>query len=430
MNRQIKWAAIQPLTGGMYLGAEEAIGHKAEWIMSFKGLDTVKYSKTDPEKMTSVGNEYNLLKYLEKNGRSVPYYVINSAMFDIDIDNTNVDITLDGNKELPDYHDIDIVVGVPVCSGLSMVTSGSDETKMKRNCNMQWMANYTLEVIRPKIYIFENAPTLMTERGDYLREWFNELAEIKGYSILYYKTDTILHNNPQKRPRTFVIFVKHNKYEPAQDPPLFEWENQPISLEDFLNNIPEGLEQDEPVPTGVNNYYLRDFIDEEYDHDWKKLVSGSVMNFIIKEKKLDKLIEHTENNDKYGDENKKKTLKYFNHIKLKKSMGLNFYGNDLVYYKDKLPSVQFRAIPNMVHITKNRVYTIREYLSFMGMPYDFILYGDSTNLPKIAQNVPVGTAKFIVQQAMKVIENWDKERTTNHNALYQNNIEQKTRNGE
>ena len=64
MNRQIRWAAIQPLTGGMYLGAEEAIGNKAEWIMSFKGLDTVKYSKTDPTQMTSVGNEYNLLKYL------------------------------------------------------------------------------------------------------------------------------------------------------------------------------------------------------------------------------------------------------------------------------------------------------------------------------------------------------------------------------
>ena len=154
------------------------------------------------------------------------------------------------------------------------------------------------------------------------------------------------------------------------------------------------------------------------------------MNFIIKEKKLDKLIKHTENNDKYGDENKEKTLKYFNHIKKKKEMGLNFYGNDLVYFKDKLPSVQFRAIPNMVHITKDRIYTIREYLTFMGMPYDFILYGDKSNLPKIAQNVPVGTAKFIVEQAVKIIENWGQERTTNHNALYQNNIEQKTRNGD
>ena len=38
----IKWACIQPLTGGMYIGAEEAIGHPAEFILSYKGLNDVK----------------------------------------------------------------------------------------------------------------------------------------------------------------------------------------------------------------------------------------------------------------------------------------------------------------------------------------------------------------------------------------------------
>ena len=42
MNNKIKWAAIQPLTGGMYLGAEEAIGYPAEWILSYKGLNDIK----------------------------------------------------------------------------------------------------------------------------------------------------------------------------------------------------------------------------------------------------------------------------------------------------------------------------------------------------------------------------------------------------
>ena len=58
-KEKIKWAAIQPLTGGMYLGAEEAIGHPAEFILSFKGLTDVKYNKEG--EMTSVANEYNLL---------------------------------------------------------------------------------------------------------------------------------------------------------------------------------------------------------------------------------------------------------------------------------------------------------------------------------------------------------------------------------
>ena len=38
INEKIRWASIQPLTGGMYLGAEEAIGHPAEFILSYKGL--------------------------------------------------------------------------------------------------------------------------------------------------------------------------------------------------------------------------------------------------------------------------------------------------------------------------------------------------------------------------------------------------------
>ena len=44
-KEKIRWASIQPLTGGMYLGAEEAIGHPAEFILSFKGLNDVKYNK-------------------------------------------------------------------------------------------------------------------------------------------------------------------------------------------------------------------------------------------------------------------------------------------------------------------------------------------------------------------------------------------------
>jgi hypothetical protein len=49
----------------MYLGAEQAIGHTASWIISFEGLDSVKYDK-DNTKIVSAGNEYNLLQYLKK----------------------------------------------------------------------------------------------------------------------------------------------------------------------------------------------------------------------------------------------------------------------------------------------------------------------------------------------------------------------------
>ena len=68
-----------------------------------------------------------------------------------------------------DYSNMDLVVAVPVCAGLSTATNGSQEAKQTRNCNMVWISKYALRVIKPNVYIFENAPTFMGTRGDYIR---------------------------------------------------------------------------------------------------------------------------------------------------------------------------------------------------------------------------------------------------------------------
>ena len=53
--KNIKWAAIQPLTGGMYLGAEEAFGYPAEWILTYNGLDEIKRNSILNEIIISLG---------------------------------------------------------------------------------------------------------------------------------------------------------------------------------------------------------------------------------------------------------------------------------------------------------------------------------------------------------------------------------------
>ena len=71
---------------------------------------------------------------------------------------------------------MDVCVAVPVCSGLSNATIGTEESKNTRNCNMLWITKYVLNVIKPKIYIFENAPTFMGSRGDYIRDEIEAFA--------------------------------------------------------------------------------------------------------------------------------------------------------------------------------------------------------------------------------------------------------------
>ena len=74
MTKKIKWFAIQPLTGGMYLGAEEAIGNPAEAILSFKGLNEYKLHKLTGEPV-SCGNERYLTNYLTSKNRMPNYYI-------------------------------------------------------------------------------------------------------------------------------------------------------------------------------------------------------------------------------------------------------------------------------------------------------------------------------------------------------------------
>lgn len=414
----IKWIAFQPLTGGMYLGAEKAIGHPAEFILTYKGLNTITHLKDGS--IGAVSNEAYLLNYLDKVGRIVPYYQINRNMFDLNIDDLNPEILLNEEINTPAYNDIDLVVGVPVCSGLSMVTSAKSDTKNARNCNMLWMAKYTLNVIKPKIYCFENAPTLMGSRGNELRDTFEKMAENTGYSLLYYKTDTLLHENCQKRERTFVVFVKWNNGK-KQLPPLFEFEDKKVSVKDFFDNIPKDLSNNEPVKTACHNYLVIDFIKEKLDKDWLSIIDGSLMHYIITNNLLDEFRNYVLNLT-YEDDIKAKTIKYVDHIIYKRSLGLNYYGDDVCLCKKYFPSVQFRSMPNMLHPSGDRICSIREYLTLMGMPYDFDWFGNDGNIPKIGQNVPGNTARFIVQNCVSILNNWNQERKEEGNVIFQNNI--------
>lgn len=415
---KIRWAAIQPLTGGMFLGAEEAIGHSPEWILAYEGLDEIKKDKDG--NITSVGNEAYLLRYLEKVGRSVPYYKMQRSTFDPDLTNLDPQILLNGEVATPNYENLDIVVAVPVCSGLSMVTSAKDDTKSQRNCNMLYLANLALKKIRPKVYIFENAPTLMGSRGEDLRKTFEKLANETGYSVIYYKTDTWQHYNCQRRPRTFVMFVK--QIDGEKKVPKLGFENKKMTIEEFFASIPEGLANQDECKANPHNYLVMDFFSYKYGKDWLDNVQGCLMKNIVDRQLIDELIAYMKTYVMMSDELKVKTRKYLEHIRKKTSMGLNWYGSDVVYYREHFPAIQFRSITTTIHPSGERICTVREYLELMGMPHDFDWFGNDGNLPKIGQNVPVKTARFITQQAVNIVNDWGNENREDGSVIFYDNI--------
>jgi site-specific DNA-cytosine methylase len=73
---------------------------------------------------------------------------------------------------LPDnlpQEELDLVCAVPVCAGLSTATvkPSSDATQ---NNNQLFLLRYALQYLRPKVYVYENAPALTTNIGEKLRK--------------------------------------------------------------------------------------------------------------------------------------------------------------------------------------------------------------------------------------------------------------------
>lgn len=425
MSNNIKWGCIQPLTGGMYIGAEEAIGCPASWIISFEGLDEAKTNKEG--KLGDVGNEYNLLKWLEKNNKLTNYYHFTKRqMFESFDDVSNIDLTqkIEHHDNSNDFNDVDIVVAVPVCSGLSAATIAKDETKDARNCNMLFITKYTLEVIKPKVYIFENAPRLISNAGDSVREILNKIAFESGYSVTYYKTDSQFHHNCQKRPRTFVVFTKWTG-ENQENPPEFKFEQVPYTVEQVFNQITsDATQQDLNIGMSKFNQCLLQYIIDNIGEDFRNTLRYvDLFAPVVQNNKYDEFINYINKYDGMSETEKEKAVAFVKHAQFKKSQGLNYYSMTACFYRDTTPSVMFKTIQTNIHHKENRVWNIRECLNLMGMPNDFELYGDAvTNAPKIGQNVPVKTAKWITSEAVRFVENWDNlNRETGENVSYYDN---------
>jgi len=424
-NKNIKWAVLQPLTGGMAIGGEAAVGHQAEFFISYPGFDAPKYNKDNV--LIDAGNEYHLIKYLEKHNKMVPYYQFDRKPFQTDI-KSEVRLLKNGvETNPPDYSNIDIVLAVPVCSGLSSATVGAtSEALNARNCNMMFLARYALGTIKPKIYIFENAPRLMSSGGAHVRSQLEDIAKEFDYSVGYYKTDTRLHHNCQKRPRTFVYFFKNDGKHKGV--PKINFENAHVPVSEFLSKIPSDATQQVTVSMQDCVKSLLSFAKKAYGENWRENTkTPTVINELLKDKKLEDWKSFVENDTTFDEKKRDKIIRGIEHIKKKLSVGLGFYAvTPVIMRNDSMPAAMFKNIPTCLHYKEDRLYTIREWLTAMGMPFDFEMYGEIERVfPKIGQNVPAGTAEFVTKEAVRIINNWDAcERVEDSNVVYFDNTKQ------
>jgi site-specific DNA-cytosine methylase len=295
---------------------------------------------------------------------------------------------------------IDIVNSLCPCSGLSLLNSNSKSGDKARGSDaiqnrfMYFTTNFVLNNIKPKVFVFENAPNLFTNAG---KGVFNNLVELSnkyGYSFSLFKTTTSLHGIPQNRQRTFGFFWKSNTA------PILNWIRKPHkTLCEYFKEIPDNctLHDKEKIIKDYEENDLLNFIKskgitlEEISKKFKT-IHWYILNDI---KLLDECIEYMKN---VGNKSQINTL---THAKKKIEMNKRYWDSSPVICKDTMNAVISKNMFRTILVDEHRFLTIREYMHLMGLPFDFEI--NEKEVCAITQNVPVNTAKDMINQCVKFI---------------------------
>lgn len=400
----MKFASIIPLIGGFAIGAKRALRNDPEFIISYPcfSLNDGVYLENYPH-------------------LSYKYFVIEDGS------NSFLDADTESKFESKNK-DVDIVVGVPPCGGLSQLNSSrsngniADINKARgpeaiQNRFIFNTAKFVLGRIKPKVYVLENAPVLSTNAGSKVLDGLREVASANGYSVSVYYTDTLLHGVPQRRRRTFCFFWKGSKSY------ILDWVNEPHkSLADYFAEIPEWA-----------TYNNR----EESKKEWKTSLYSQFMDSIgitasgareLGASTFLQLAFRPEFKDKYlnfinsnGRENTTEA-RVAKHVVNKIGMNMNFWDQSPIFAEnDHVNAVISKNMLRFVLCEEDRYITMRECMHLMCLPHDFVT--DQKKKYLITQNVPAKTAEDIVRLAVKALE---EGKTANGNFLIQNNSTQRS----
>lgn len=413
----MNWYCIQPLTGGMYLGFEEVLGCPAKAIISYKGLNSYTPKKSNNQSNDPRGtctNEYNLMQYLKKVNREVPRYeFVNGDELTATLtDKVTGKIYLqteDGSRKFTfdelDKSEVDVVCAVPICSGLSTLSTYNKDERESRNCNMMEITKFVLNDIRPKVYIFENAPSFWSDRGFSLRKQFEQLAKNEFYSISYFKTDTKFHHNCQRRPRTFVMFVRCD-YVNKGAPKFDGFEHVTLTPKEVFSSISENAKYNCSFPKVLfENHVSMQYAICKFPDTWRDLFK---QDFILELHKRDLINDFIDYCNRAGDPLSLKMVDYVNKVISCMNLGKGWWCRTPKAYDDLMPAVQSKTLFSTIHPYEDRLLSEREHMKMMGLPDDFDMQGNfNTCCRQISQNVPVKTAAWIAREAKRIVDNWD-----------------------
>ena len=350
----MSYASIVPLIGGETIAMENVFGEKPKYFLTFEGFQD---------------NESHLRHYYNEK---VPYLNL---------------------SEGASYTEkVNVINTVCPCAGLSSLSPSAGSN----NPMNDWMyksAEYVLSECKPDVFWGENAPRLASKMGEPVVKRLRKIGEDNGYTFIIFKTKSILHGLSQVRDRTFYFFWK------GDEVPLFNYVlEKPSMIADDIRAVER--RDDDPMSQILCNDKTPS--EEPYYKYVLEVLEGGITH-----KEFQKKIEKTTNPMDYIEE--RTTYK-----EVAKWMRENGYDNvakkcDRQYHKlkaggnimrkttevpkDKIGAFVGHMPTCLTHQDEDRYLTVREALSLMKLPDDFILLNPKRSLNHICQNVPVTTAE-------------------------------------
>ena len=380
------YASIVPLIGGETIAMQNVFQKKPEYILSYAAFTP---------------NDNHLVEYYKNE---VPYHVLD-----------------DGRNH--SVRSVDVVNTVCPCAGLSSLnTSASSDASA--NDWMSTSANYVLGTVKPRVFWGENAPRLASKMGEPVVENLRQIGKKYGYTFSLYKTKSILHGLSQVRDRSFYFFWKGDKV-----PRLNYYNRKHRKIEDTIRSA-QNLPSD-PMSALTNTKTPSD--NPFYQYVLKEMCGGISHNeFQNSLTKTVNPMDYIENhNIKYSEvsnwlmkNNFEKEAAKAMMIHNKLEAGNNVMRRLVTIPKDFIGAFVGHLPFELTHPDIDRHLTIRECLTIMGLPDDFILQGGRKNLNHICQNVPVTTASDMADNILKYVSGFLDNQLVDTDFLVQNNKSQ------
>lgn len=436
MSKEINWASVQPLNGGMSIGYEKALGKPPKFIIS-----------------NNDANDEHYLNYMNVTRN------LNIPVIKMDWDLTEFR-TPEDEARFNEYNkDIDIVAFVPVCAGLSMLNCCNNEDSKSRrgdpdniqNQNMYNLTRFILSKIEPKVAVFENAPAAYTKSGEGVVNYLKDIAKDNEFSLTIEKVDTYDHGIPQHRQRTFLYFW-NNKASKFKCAPLIQYEKKDSPrLVDYLNQIPKEASFQDIYPAekdtaldSTYDYIMATFANEGetvfdvFQREFPNKSTLTGLDFIRNKEGFDNVIKFYEDKasalEPLSEEDEQTELKLkgylravkgYKHCANKVEKGMGYWDSSVVIYSggDYINAIISKNLFRIVHPEKIRSLNMRELQFLMGLPHDYELLNPKKNWQHVSQSVPTSTAAHTAEQCKLFV--LGKLSSSNSSFVRQNNSKQR-----